>query len=102
MIIKQEMLLTDKKIFGDKKEHEYTVTCYDGWAVAVPTYYEKDEHPNSPKKLYLSYPKVSSLSYDAKRDCLDYRGIYDLPASRCNCSDVCMLFGTLRKTPVKK
>lgn len=93
MIIKQEMLFSNKKIFGDTKEHEYLVTCYNGKAIAIPTKDELKENKNAPKRLLLTYPKRSELSAEDKRYCLKYRGIYDEPISKCNSADICMAYG---------
>lgn len=92
-IIEDEMLLTDKKMFGDEKEHEYDVLCGNGYAFGTPTESELEENPNAPKRVILSYPTLESMSKEDKRKCLDYRGLYDEPVSKCNYADVCMSLG---------
>ena len=100
--IVDEMLLTDKKIFGDNEEHSYTVTCEDGHAVATPTCEELEDFPNSPMRLELTYPKLADLSVYGKEQCLEYRGIYDQPYTSCDFSDVCMKHGKIVKPKAEK
>lgn len=94
-IVKDEMLFTDKKIFGNNEEHSYNVTCDDGHAIAVPTDDEVECYPNSPKQITLTYPTLEELTKEQKRECLDYRGKVDVPTSRCNYADACMLYGKI-------
>lgn len=91
-----EMLLTDQKVFGDNEEHEYNVTCEDGHAIGVPTESELEVNPTAPK-VELTYPKLSELSVYQKEECLHYRGIWDLPYTYCDYSDVCMKHGFVKK-----
>lgn len=94
--IKDEMLFTNKKVFGDNEEHEYNVKCYDGYAMAEPTENELKNFPNAPK-LRLIYPKLDELSDNKKIEVLEYRGLYDEPAEKCNYADVCMRYGKIVK-----
>ena len=93
--VKDEMLFTDKKIFGDNNEHEYNVVCDNGKGIATPTEDELECFPNSPKKITLTYPTLEELTKEQKRECLNYRGLYDVAVSRCNYADVCMSYGKL-------
>jgi len=95
--IKDEMLFTNRSIFGDYEEHEYEVECQDGFATAVPTANELESNPKAPKRLELTYPKLNELGDRAKQSCLDYRGIYDEPVSSCSYADVCMKYGKIKK-----
>ena len=95
--IKDEMLFTNRRVFGDNEEHEYSVECQDGFAVARPTETELKNNPKAPLRLELTYPKMESMSDKQKQKCLDYRGLYDQPTSSCNYADVCMLHGKIRK-----
>lgn len=94
--IEDEMLLTNKKVFGNNEEHEYKVKCYDGYATAEPTENELENFPNAPK-LRLIYPKLDDLGDKRKIEVLDYRGLYDEPAEKCNYADVCMRYGRIIK-----
>lgn len=94
--IKEEMLFTNKKIFGDNNEHEYLVTCEDGIATAVPTESELAEGSTKvPKRLTLTYPKLEELSKTKKRICLEFRGKDD--TEECDYADVCMKYGKISK-----
>jgi len=95
------MLLSDKKVFGDNDEHDYDLFCYDGYAVAIPTVGELVTNPNAPKVLMLTYPKLEVFSDEQKREILDYRGIYDEAAHMCNYADVCMRYGKITQMMVK-
>lgn len=94
---KDEMCFTDRTIFGDCNEHEYAVECKDGSAVATPTECELACNPKAPKRLELTYPKLAELSDKTKQKCLEYRGIYDEPATSCTYADVCMSYGKIKK-----
>lgn len=94
-MVKDEMLLTDKKVFGDNKEHEYNVECFDGLAFARPTDGELENNPNAPKLLELSYPKLDTLTDKQKEKCLEYRGLYYESVESCNYADVCMKYGMI-------
>ena len=94
---KDEMLFTDRSIFGDDEEHEYEIECQDGFATAVPTIYELENNPKAPKRLEFTYPKLNELGYIGKRKCLDYRGLYAEPVSSCSYADVCMSYGKIKK-----
>ena len=89
------MLFTNKKIFGDNEEHEYDVFCRDGHAIAIPAVGELITNPQAPRLLELTYPKRDELTKEQKVKCLEYRGIYDQPASMCNVGDICMSLGKL-------
>ena len=75
--VKDTMLFTDKKVFGDNNEHEYDVVCRNGIAHGAPTQNELENFPNSPKDIVLYYGKLEDLTDKQKRKCLDYRGLYD-------------------------
>lgn len=94
--IEDEMLFTNKKVFGDNDEHEYKVKCYDGYATAEPTEDEMFENPKAPKMLELTYPKLDELSDKKKIEVLEYRGLYDEPVENCNYADVCMRYGKIK------
>ena len=95
--VKEEMLFTDKKVFGDNYEHEYLVTCDDGIAIGIPTESELEENSTKvPKQITLVYPKLEELSNTQKRECLNYRGKEDVATSRCNYADVCMTYGKIK------
>lgn len=94
-MVKDEMLLVDKKVFGDNEEHEYDVECFDGLAFARPTDGELENNPNAPKLLELSYPKLDTLTDKQKEKCLEYRGLYNEPINNCNYADVCMKYGMI-------
>lgn len=95
--IKDEMLFTNRRVFGNNEEHEYSVECQDGFAVARPTETELKNNPKAPLRLELTYPKLNELGERAKQNCLDYRGLYDQPTSSCNYADVCMRYGKIKK-----
>lgn len=67
----------DTKIFGDAREHEYQVKCYDGHAVATKA---DDDDAKAPDTLYLTYPTKEEVVKDdkLKNEVLTYRGLpYD-------------------------
>ena len=94
--IVEEMLLTDTNVFGDYDEHAYDVMCEDGHAIAVVTDEELKENPYVPKQLELTYPKLADLTVYDKEECLHYRGIWDMPHTSCDYSDVCMKYGKIK------
>ena len=96
--IEENMLFTDKKIFGDNEEHEFDVFCYDGRAIAIPAICELLDNVGNekyPRLLEVLYPKKEELTDEQKIECLHYRGIYDQPASMCHAGDICMSLGKL-------
>ena len=73
-VIEYGVLFSDKKIFGDDKKHEYTVYCYDGYAVAYPV------DSNDPHELYIQYIDIEDIWDDAEliQNIKDCRGlVYD-------------------------
>lgn len=95
MEIKDFMLFTDNKIFGDDKEHEYIVICNDGIAHGTPTDDVFMNNKNAPARITLAYPKLDELSEAKKREILDYCGLYNAEPNECNHRDVCLAIGKI-------
>ena len=52
-----DTLFTDKKFFGDNKEHEYFCRCHDGFALCISSVYS-----NAPDVIKVKYPKLKELT----------------------------------------
>ena len=99
-IVEPEVLLADKKVFGDKKEHEYVVECYDGYAVGK---LDDEEDTTAPKEVFLEYPKRKDVLKDknlAER-ILEYRGLYDLEIKDIHYGDIMMYMGKIVRKSVE-
>ena len=90
-IIEEDILFSDKNIFGDNEEHSYDVECYDGYGVATAN------EEGIPKKLKVTYPTLSVVLKDEGlcRDILKYRGLHDLDSNDIHYGDVMMCFGEI-------
>lgn len=98
-IIEPEVLLTDEKVFGDSKEHEYIVECYDGYAIGK---LDDEEDTNAPKEIFLTYPKRKDVikDKDLAEDILEFRGLYDLGIKDIHYGDIMMYMGEIVRKSV--
>ena len=88
-----DVWLVDEKFFKDKKEHNYSCKCYDGYAEGV-LIDEDDEDKNAPKKIVIKYPTLASVKKNTKA-ILEFRGYYD--RSHITYGDVMMYYGEISK-----
>lgn len=92
VIIEDSILFTDKKFFGDNKEHEYNCHCHDGQATC---FLADDEDKTSPKRIVVKYPKIKELNNEQKDYILEYRGLYDLTRKDIHYGDVMVAYGEI-------
>lgn len=89
----RDILLVDKKAFGDEEEHEYHCICYDGVA------YGKAEGWHDPNKenVILSYPTVGTLSqYPAKMEAIrEFMGLNE--SDKIFYGDIAIKYGKIGK-----
>lgn len=73
-VIEDGILLYDAQIFGDSREHEYQVKCYDGYAVATKADEDDDKAPDT---LNLTYPTKEDVvkNEELANEVLTYRGL---------------------------
>lgn len=97
-ILEEEILFTNKKIFGDELEHAYNVKCFDGYAIGTVV---DSEETNIPKTIRLLYPLRSDiLSNENKaKYVLQYRGLHDLSPKDITYGDIMVCYGTI--IPIK-
>lgn len=90
----EEILLTNKHIFGDNEEHPYDCFCTNG--VAYCTKVECEENKKAPTHLLLGYPMMHEIKGTAKETaCREYR---DIPMSEpLVYSDIAMKYGKIGK-----
>lgn len=93
IIIEDSVLFTDKKFFGDNKEHEYFCRCYDGYAICMSSVYS-----NAPDVIMVKYPKLKELTNEQKDHILDYRGLCDLTRKDIHYGDVMVVYGEIEKS----
>ena len=60
-IIKNNVVLVNKDVFGDEKEHSYTFKCYDGHSVGTLNDINTD---NISPNIALTYPKLEDVLSD--------------------------------------
>lgn len=89
----REILLTNKKAFGDDNEHNYTFDCFDGVA------YGKAEgwHDRGKEYVIMSYPTMAELSqYPAKINAIrEYCGLGT--DDKITCGDIALKYGKMGK-----
>lgn len=95
-VIHDDLLLTDKDVFGDDMEHEYEAKCYDGYAIATRV---SDDFENEPKVLRLEYPLRKDVLKNKKKAnaILEFCGLYDLEIKDINYSDIMMYAGEIKE-----
>lgn len=50
-IMEEDILLCDKKVFGDNEEHSFNCKCYDGYAECTAT-----DSEEKVQKVTMTYP----------------------------------------------
>ena len=97
-ILEEEILFTNKKIFGDEFEHAYDCKCFDGYAIGTVA---DSEETNIPKTIRILYPLRSDiLSNENKAEyVLQYRGLHDLSPKDITYGDIMVCYGTI--IPIK-
>ena len=92
-IEERDIMLTNKKAFGDDKEHEYHFVCYDGIAYGTA----EGWHDPAKNKVILSYPTIGQLSqYPAKQNAI--RKYCGLPNDeKITYGDIAMKYGKMGK-----
>lgn len=91
-----EVLVTDKELFGDNEEHAYDMRCHDGWAEGTPS----NDEEGLPARIRMTYPKRDEVLADKKlaHYVLKYRGLYDLDFDDITYGDIMMALGEVDKT----
>lgn len=89
----RDIILTNKKAFGDNLEHEYTFHCYDGIAYGVANGW----HDPRKNHVIMSYPTIGSLyQYPAKLKAIrEYCGIPE--SEPITYGDIAMKYGKIGK-----
>ena len=91
-VIEEDVLVVDKDVFGDMKEHAYNMKCYNGYALG--TAIEEDEKVRTIKMTYPLRKEI--MSSDEKcNEVLVYRGLYDLTKKDITYGDIMMRYGTI-------
>ena len=95
-ILEDEILFTNKKIFGDSMEHAYECKCFDGFAIGTAL-----EEEGTPKKIRIVYPLRSDIVNDDKKayKVLYYRGLHDLSPKDITYGDIMICMGVIE--PIK-
>lgn len=88
----ENILFVDEKVFGDNEEHEYNLTCYDGWAIGVPL---ATNEVDVPAEIIVRYPKLDNVL--EKEDLASYvRKYRGLPSDeKIHCGDVMISLGKI-------
>ena len=91
-----EVLVTDKELFGDNEEHAYDMRCHDGWAEGTPS----NDEEGLPARIRMEYPTLEDVLGDRKLTnyVLNYRGLHDLGAEDITYGDIMMALGKIDKT----
>ena len=94
MVLETDILLHDKDVFGDEKEHAFDVECYDGYGIAKAI-----EDNEKVREVRLTYPKMSIVLKDKDlcHEILEYRGLWDLTPSDITFGDIMMALGEIEK-----
>lgn len=92
-----DILLFDRKLFGDEEEHFYEGKFYDGVALLNRG---KDEAEASPEKLILLYPVRDTLTKAQEDKVRTYCGL--TADDRIMCHDIALTYGEVMnpKIPV--
>jgi hypothetical protein len=93
-IIEDGILLTNKKAFGDNKEHEYNLVCHDGIAIGTKS---SDEPEKLPQTIILIYPLWDTVVSDRvkSREVLEYRGLDELSPNEITFGDIMVKYGVI-------
>ena len=91
-ILEEDILLTNRKIFGDKEEHAFNCKCYDGYAECTST--DEDEKI---QKVIMKYPLRKEVLADSEmwNAVLDYRGLYDCTKRNITYGDIMLKYGII-------
>ena len=97
-VIEDEILFTNKKMFGDDLEHAYECKCYDGFAIG--TSLEED----MPKKIRIIYPLRHDIVSDHNKahKVLHYRGLHDLSVKDITYGDIMICMGVIEPIKTRK
>lgn len=89
-IEEEDVLITNKNIFGDEEEHIYDLRCFDGYAECEP---QNDSDP----ELVMIYPKIEEVRSDETMSdhILKYRGLCDLSADDITFGDIAITYGKI-------
>lgn len=95
----EEILFTDKKVFGDDLEHPFDCKCYDGYAECVAV--DCEENDNLPNDVItVTYPLRDTIVTHQRKayQVLEYRGLFDLDVDDITFGDIMVCFGKIEKT----
>lgn len=94
-IMEEDILLCDKKVFGDNEEHSFNCKCYDGYAECTAT-----DSEEKVQKVIMTYPlrKEVLKNEDMCDAILTYRGLYDCTKKDIHYGDIMMKYGVITKT----
>lgn len=94
-IMEEDILLCDKKVFGDNEEHSFNCKCYDGYAECTAT-----DSEEKIQKVTMTYPLRKDVlkSEDMCDAILTYRGLSDCTKKDIHYGDIMMKYGTITKT----
>ena len=90
----EQILLFERNVFVNinNKEYEYDMTCYDGYAFGVL----RENTNDVPNIIKMTYPTLNEVLSDmggVADDILQYRGLWDLDASKIHYGDIMMCLG---------
>lgn len=90
----EDVLFTNKMVFGDTEEHYYDVDCYDGYGIGTT------DEEGIPSEIRVEYPTLDEvLADDEKAEyVLEYRGLWDLEPSDITFGDIMMAYGRVVKS----
>jgi hypothetical protein len=94
-IMEEDILLCDKKVFGDNEEHSFNCKCYDGYAECTAT-----DSEEKIQKVTMTYPLRKDVlkSEGMSNAVLEYRGLYDCTKKDIHYGDIMMKYGKITKT----
>ena len=92
-ILEEDILLTNKKLFGDKEEHAFNFKCYNGYAEGINT--DPDEKI---QKVIMTYPLRKDVLADKEmwEAVLEYRGLYDCTKRDITYGDIMLKYGEIQ------
>lgn len=88
--LEKGIALIDKKVFGDNKEHYYTIRCFDGYAIAK----RESNSANEPRELKLVYPTLENVLNDKKK-CIEVINYRDESNGDINVGDIMLCYGKI-------
>lgn len=94
-IMEEDILLYDKRVFGDTEEHSFNCKCYDGYAECTAT-----DSEEKIQKVTMTYPLRKDVlkSEEMSNAVLEYRGLYDCTKKDIHYGDIMMKYGAITKT----